>query len=148
MAYKPWVDATPIARWTYIQAALDRREVSPYDPTQPEHPILNPSPEDQARQTEAFKASVDKAKKEKRSPTQEQYWRQAIELIKTGQVKSYADLGLRFRYTSSQRWGEPFTEHWARLLVKKMIVRKVFTEEEIAVLIPDQTKHSNKKESK
>ncbi len=112
------------------------------DPSTPHHPILNPSLEELRRREQSAQESAIASKERQRTPTQEQHWRRAVELIRGGHCPNYETLGRHFVRSEYDRKtpGQPFSAVWAYHLVRKMILRGVFTLEEIRRLIPDQTK--------
>lgn len=112
------------------------------DPRTPHHPIFNPSIEEIRRREQSVQESAIASKERHRTPTQEQHWKKAVELIRGGHCQSYEDLGRQFIRSRYDRKapGQPFSAVWAYRLVQKLIVRGTFTQEEIRRLIPDQTR--------
>lgn len=103
------------------------------------HPLFNPSAEDLARQEQVLRESVERDRQRHLSNTQQEYYRKAVELIRTGTVKSYADLGQRFVHSYGREKGKPFGAKWAFYLVEKIVARNTITREEVEQLLPDRT---------
>jgi hypothetical protein len=112
--------------------------------------VLNPTQEEIDQREKNHKESAEQDKLKHLSNTQQEYYRKAVDLIRTGQVNSLVDLGQRFRHSYGRTKGQPFGPLWARDLLKKMVLRGTFTEEQLKNLVPDQTlpKRTRTKQSK
>lgn len=111
------------------------------NPDEPYHPILNPTRQECEERERRWEESYQRDKVRKMTPSQEAHWRKAVELIRGGHCRSYADLGSRFtrpRYDRHQP-GQPYSAKWAAMLVRKLVIRGVLREEEIRRLIPDRS---------
>lgn len=109
------------------------------DPRRDHHPILNPSREELEHRATLQRESIEQDRLKHLSDTQQEYYRKAVELIKSGGVKSLVDLGSRFTHSYGDDKGKCFSAIWARDLLKKMVLRGTFTEEQLKQLVPDQT---------
>jgi hypothetical protein len=116
---------------------------------QPHHPIFNPSREDEEQLAQSWRESVARDQREALSHSQSRHWKEAVRLIREGEIQSYADLGARFRKQKcEQQWArdgrEDYTAYWAYLLVRRVVARGALTEEEIQRLIKDTSKPRRK----
>jgi len=136
---------TDLAEREARQAELDKqyeeqcRGKVGIDPTVEYHPVLNPTQDEVEQRERSLRESAEREKLRKLSDTQIEYYRKAVDLIKSGGVKSYADLGQRFVHSYGRNKGKPFGAKWAFYLVEKIIARNTIRREEVERLIPDRS---------
>lgn len=111
---------------------------------------MNPTQEDLDHGEKLQRESIEQDRLRHRTDTQVQFWNTAVSLIDAGQIRSLVDLASRFTASYGRTKGKYFTATWARDLIRAMVRRGVFTEEQLKQLIPDHTipKRARNKQSK
>jgi hypothetical protein len=117
------------------------------DASKPWHPVLNPTQDELDHREQLQRESIEQDRLKHLSDTQQEYYRKAVELVRTGTVKSLVDLGQRFTWSYGRHKGKSFGPLWARDLIKKMTLRGTFTEEQLKQLIADHTIPKRSKQS-
>lgn len=132
-----------------VMTAHEAKKVG-VNPDEPYHFITNPTRTELEERERRWEESAQENKRRKLTASQEEHWRKAVELIRGGHCKTYADLGSRFIKSqwNGKDWGQPYSATWAALLVRKLVIRSVFTKKEIDRLIPDRSNPFKRKAKK